>query len=163
MASNTKGRGRAYLWLMEHRSDKSDDCLTWPFSFCRGYGHFGHLGEMLYAHRFMCELVHGPSPSPRHYAAHSCGNGDKGCVNPLHLSWRTPSQNQLDRTTHGRPSRGGRPQFTPRQILEIRRLKGRATQDDIAALLGVPRSTIAYWQRTTHEPTRKARTVRSFG
>jgi hypothetical protein len=49
----------------------------------------------------MCELVHGPSPSKKHQAAHNCGNGHLGCVNPSHLCWKTPRENSLDMWKHG--------------------------------------------------------------
>jgi hypothetical protein len=32
---------------------------------------------------------------------HSCGNGDKGCVNPKHLRIGTPSENNADTLEHG--------------------------------------------------------------
>lgn len=49
----------------------------------------------------MCQKAHGDPPSPKHDAAHSCGRGHEGCVNPNHLSWKTKKQNQADRITHG--------------------------------------------------------------
>jgi hypothetical protein len=49
----------------------------------------------------MCELVHGFAPSDNHEAAHSCGNGHLGCVNPNHLRWDTPSGNAADKYEHG--------------------------------------------------------------
>jgi hypothetical protein len=61
----------------------------------------GYLGDTLYAHRLMCQLAHGDPPTPDHIAAHSCGRGHEGCVNPNHLSWKTYSENELDKRVHG--------------------------------------------------------------
>lgn len=33
----------------------------------------------------MCELVYGKPPMPKHQAAHNCGKGNLGCINPKHL------------------------------------------------------------------------------
>jgi len=103
----------------------------------------------------MCELVKGPAPSDNHQAAHNCGNGSGGCVNPKHLEWKTNQQNQLDRRAHGTQTgaKGSRTSFTPQQIEQIRKLKGRVPQLALAELLGCKRGTIEYWQRSTHAPT----------
>lgn len=99
---SNRGSGKTIQWIQDHLSYPHDDwCLIWPFSRTRGYGQFGYLGKGYYAHRYMCELVHGAAPSPEHQAAHSCGNGVEGCVNPKHLSWKTQSENQLDCRQHG--------------------------------------------------------------
>lgn len=85
-----RGEGKTIKWLRAHTDYSHDWCLIWPFvSKLHGYGQFGYLGKNYYAHRFMCELAHGPAPSPLHEAAHSCGRGHEGCVNPQHLSWKT--------------------------------------------------------------------------
>src|SRR4051812_5100930 len=100
-APPNKGKGEAVAWLREHALYCGDDCLIWPFSRARGYGNFGYLGKNIYAHRFMCELIHGPAPTPDHHAAHSCGNGHKACVNPMHITWKTSSENMRDKELHG--------------------------------------------------------------
>ena len=117
-----KGKGRAIAWIKAHVDYDSDDCLTWPFALCRGYGDFSVDGKRHYAHRYMCELVHGPAPSPEHHAAHSCGRGDQGCVNPRHLSWKTPSENMQDKRVHGTTKPAGKPfrWLTQEQVDQIR-------------------------------------------
>ncbi len=95
-----RGSGKAVAWLRAHVDYDDEGCLIWPFYRDR-YGHFGHEGEHHYAHRFMCELVNGPPPTPEHQAAHSCGHGEDGCVHPKHLSWKTLGGNMLDKTVHG--------------------------------------------------------------
>lgn len=86
-------------WIAAHLQYDGDDCLMWPFSKTRdGYGVFGIAGKSIRAARFICQEVNGPPPTPEHHAAHSCGQGHDGCVHPRHLSWKTNSENQFDRT-----------------------------------------------------------------
>lgn len=91
MAPPNKGKGKVAQWLREHASHTGLNCLAYPFfrNQWTGYAQFGFEGKMLYAHRFMCELKNGPAPSDKHHAAHTCGNGHMGCVNPMHLAWKT--------------------------------------------------------------------------
>lgn len=143
---SVKGEGKTIQWLRDHVGYSADYCLIWPF--CRnpnGYGQFGYLGEPHYAHRYMCELAHGAPPSPDHEAAHSCGNGHGGCCNPKHLSWKTRSENLLDCRQHGTQARsfhGSRGRLTDEQVQQIRDLKGKKTQAEIAGIFGVSEPTV---------------------
>jgi hypothetical protein len=135
--SAARGKGKARQWLVDHADYGGGLCLVFPFARNgkTGYGSFGYNGEQLYAHRYMCELVHGPQPTPEHEAGHACGNGHGGCVNPNHLNWITKSENRLDALRHGRGVRGrikGRYRLTPAQVAEIRSLRGQMTQEAIA-------------------------------
>lgn len=146
------GKGKVVAWLREHASYDSDNCLIFPFSRNAetGYGTFGYLGKMPYAHRFMCELIHGPAPADRPYCAHSCGKGHEGCVNPKHLSWKSVRDNLLDRREHGTVrynTHGKFGRLGDYEIAMIRALKGIATQSQLAALFGVKRPAIQYWQK----------------
>jgi len=154
----TKGNGRAYRWIVDHANHVGDDCLIWPFGGNNGYGTFSLNGKQYYAHRFMCELVHGPAPEGNYHAAHSCGRGHLGCVHPHHLSWKTVSQNQFDRAQHGTQNAGKYGKLTDKQAAEIRALRGAMPQREIAAMFGVSRSTIS-WVMTgkTWVPNRKHR------
>ena len=92
-----RGKGRGLAWLKAHIDHQGDDCLIWPHSQNhQGYGQLGYFGKVRKAHHIMCLLVHGEAPTPRHHAAHSCGNGHKGCAHPKHLSWKTPTENRLE-------------------------------------------------------------------
>jgi len=141
-----RGKGAAIAWLRAHVAYEGDNCLIWPFSVDRdGYGNFGFEGRSLYAHRWMCAQANGPKPTPTHHAAHECGNGHRGCVNPRHLIWKTPKENARDRLKHGtaRCGSGRRPcKLTDKQVAEILALKGKKTHLELAALYNVTDSQI---------------------
>lgn len=106
---------KVMLWFAEHRSHQGDACLIWPFARdANGYGSTGRNGKKVWAHRYMCELVNGPPPTPKYHAAHTCNNGYGGCVNPKHLTWKTPSANQYEGKAHPRYV------LTPEAVADIR-------------------------------------------
>lgn len=123
-----------------------NDCLLWPFRrWNDGCGKVYFKGRYRRAPRVVCEIVHGPPPTLEHLCAHSCGRGDKGCVNPHHLSWKTPTANQADRVSHGTDNRGERhplSTLTEDMVRRIRSLEGSATKKAIADLLGVSRECV---------------------
>ena len=138
-----KGKGRGIQWLRANAGHKGEECLIWPFSKARGYGQFGHLGRVLRAHKFMCELVNGRAPSPKHEAAHSCGKGHLACVHPQHLSWKTPTENQRDRRKHGtQGNQRGKNVLNADQVADIRAMGLHRTQQEIADDYGVTRENI---------------------
>lgn len=124
-----------------------DDCVIWPFSRNnKGYGEIRVNHKKYYAHRFICEIVHGEAPTAIHHASHLCGNGHKGCMNPRHLAWKTPSENEADKIIHGTKSVGqkqGRSKLTDDQILKIREMARTYTQDEIAHQFGVMQPIIS--------------------
>lgn len=128
-----------------------NECLTWPyFRNASGYGHarFGSKGGIV--SRYVCEREHGEPTTPKHQAAHSCGNGHLGCVTKSHLSWKTQSGNQLDRVIHDTHRRGERSplaKLTEKQAREILALRGVTTQKEIAARFGVSAFTISQIHR----------------
>lgn len=150
---STRGQGKGYAFLLGLVGHQGDACVPWPMFRSNGYGQLGHLGKMHYAHRLMCELAKGPPPSPAHEAAHSCGQGANGCVNPNHLSWKTTSENQRDRAAHGTKSTGSTGKVSPEQAAEIRALKGKLKQREVADLYGISRSQVSWIQlgRVKHE------------
>lgn len=92
-------------WIENHVDYDGNDCLIFPFGrITNGYGKVydgRYKHKQVYAHRLMCELVNGPPPSEIHEAAHNCGNGHLGCVNPNHLRWDTRKGNAADKFEHG--------------------------------------------------------------
>jgi len=139
-------KGAPKAWLQSHIKHDDNACLIWPFNRPKdGYGRIMVSKRCLLAHRVMCEIVYGPAPTSRHEAAHSCGKGSEGCVNPRHLYWATPTENQADRIKHGTSNRGerhGSAVLTERDVIEIRSLRGRLKQNEIAAMFGISRTCI---------------------
>lgn len=130
------GKGKAATFIFEHADYQGDDCLAWPFSKNpNGYGMFGYKKGHYWAHRFMCEVAHGPPPPGKTDAAHSCGKGNQGCVNPRHLSWKSKSENMLDQRRHGTARNawwGATGKLKPHEVISIRALKGKKTAVEIA-------------------------------
>lgn len=124
---------------------EGDDCLIWPYA--RSSWKYGSIwidGKSHKVHRISCEHANGPSPSPKHEAAHECGNGHLGCVNPRHVTWKTRSDNQLDRATHGTSNRGersGKAKLTEDQVRQIKAFKGQIGNRRLAKMFGVQRGT----------------------
>lgn len=147
--STARGQGRGIKWLRAHVDYAGDDCLVWPYfrDPREGYGTMGHEGKVWKAHRLMCVLAHGEPPTPKHQAAHSCGNGRGGCVNPRHLRWTTPRGNAQDRSKHGTakgPPTGCVSKLTPEAIADIQ--SRRLTMWEFADLYGLSSSGVWYWQ-----------------
>lgn len=90
-------------WLRENSSYSGTECLIWPFSSkSNGYGMASLQGKgLMAAHRFMCILVNGNPPTNKHVSAHSCNNGQNGCVSPKHVRWATYKENSDDKYVHG--------------------------------------------------------------
>lgn len=144
-------RGRPRSWLERHVGYEFDNCLIWPYArFPDGRAHMA-AGK---PSRIMCEMAHGPAPSPKHQAAHSCGNGNGGCVNPRHLRWATPKENSDDKEIHGTVVRGRKhpaAKLIDEDIRNIRLLDSQGVQRQvIAARFGVNKSCITKILQGTH-------------
>jgi hypothetical protein len=131
---------------MRHRSD---DCYFWPFGngARRGYPNITIDGKRKSVHRYVCELVNGPPPTPQHAAAHTCGQGLKGCVSPRHLVWKTYSENEADKLIHGTRARGtrnGTAKLSEENVYEIRALQGKMPAYRIAERYGVSERAVMF-------------------
>lgn len=103
-------------------NDQGEACVPWPFGDSRVHATVWLNGRTRIASRLVCERAHGKPPTPKHHAAHSCGNGHERCVNPNHLRWATAAENIADKFVHGTLARGGRhgmAKLTLPQVLEI--------------------------------------------
>lgn len=125
---------------------QGEDCLVWPYAKdANGYAQIRLRGSAKYVQREICTARFGP-PAKGYVAAHSCGNGHLGCVNPRHIRWATSKENAADRTTHGTEVRGSNvpgSKLTPAQVMQIRGMKGKETHEKIALLFGVSRQTVS--------------------
>lgn len=159
----TRGKGRGYAFLKSLLGHEGDECIVFPLHRQpTGYGALGYNGKQHYAHRLMCEMANGPPPSPTHEAAHSCGNGRGGCVNPRHLAWKTISENNLDCRKHGthvKHRSGPRGRLTYSQAQQIRLLRPFATQAELATIFKCSGTTIRdiLNGRTHFDPSKEAR------
>lgn len=138
--------GARQAWIDEHKNYSGEDCLVWPFGrTVSGYGQFRVDGRSTLASHGMCRAAHGSPPTPLHQAAHSCGNGNKGCVNPRHLRWATRLENEADKIIHGTLARGerqGSSKLTSEDVRAIRSIAGKRSHHQIARDFGVARSQI---------------------
>jgi hypothetical protein len=101
--------GKPLAFLRANLGYLGEECLIWPFAHNDGYGVLEYRkGHNIGAHRYMCILAHGEPPFPKAQAAHSCGNGKRGCVAPNHLRWATRHENEQDKFIHGTTPRGER-------------------------------------------------------
>ena len=122
-----------------------DDCLIWPHKKWRGYAVIAlkcddGKNRSFYVSRIICEKVHGPPPTPKHQAAHSCGNGHLGCISSGHLSWKTCKQNQHDKILHGTLVRGEHARHAKlnrNQVRQIRVLSKTKSRMEIAKQFGL--------------------------
>ena len=139
--------GERAAWVRENAGHQGDECLIWPFPRNRhGYGTVDVAGVKMVASRYMCIEAHGPPEDPGLHAAHSCGRGSSGCVNPRHLRWATVEANAADKVAHGTAYRGERhwkAKLTEADVLHIRSLLGTMTQAAIADAYGVNRCLVS--------------------
>jgi hypothetical protein len=154
-----EGQRKFYREVVLAHSGK--DCLIWPYRTARGYGRMMEGGKDQVVSRLVCQDVHGPPPSPKHEAAHSCGRGHEGCVAPSHLRWATHKENIQDRFLYGRPPSGsgnGNSKLTDAVVREIRRLARSVPQKDIASRFGVSKGSVSMivsrktWAHVKNEP-----------
>lgn len=163
------GFGEATRWFNAHIAYQGDDCLAWPFlAHNQGYGQLSYKGEKWLAHRLMTVLVHGAPPSPDHIAAHSCGKGHLGCVNPKHLSWKTVQSNHDDKFETLSQRRGYLELAEAMARIVKQSLSDGATADQISSAYGISAHTIGQigagssWGHIAAPATSRARSLTSF-
>ena len=123
---------------------ETDDCILSPEG-TSGYWSFNKNGTQILAHRWVCLQANGPAPDKQSMAAHTCGNGHLGCVNPRHLCWKTPTQNAADKHVHGTAQIGERnasAKLKETDIPIIRKLAEQLSFREIARRFGVGRVAI---------------------
>lgn len=140
-------KGKNLRWLRQVAiAFTEDECLPWPFERnSKGYGRVRISGRRIAAHRVVCEIVRGPPPANDYDAAHSCGNGHLGCVNPRHVRWATRRDNMNEKNVHGTMARGernGNASMDEATVLAVKRMVGTMTQTEIATRLGITRSAV---------------------
>lgn len=151
-AAYRPAKGEALRWAKEisTKDNLTEDCIKWPFGIdSNGYGVLMVNGRKTHPHRYICELVNG-IPREGNFAAHSCGKGHEGCVNPKHLRWATPKENSADRLIHGTDVAGeksGQAKLTNEEVQQVRYMLDRGyTQVYLAELFGVHQGSISRYK-----------------
>lgn len=94
--------GAAKRFIENAATAATDECITYPFyRNAEGYGWMRYGDGNKGSHVVVAMLAHGPKPTPKHEACHTCGNGHNGCVNPRHIYWGLRSDNVRDAYRHG--------------------------------------------------------------
>jgi predicted DNA-binding protein (UPF0251 family) len=140
------GPGKTSRWITKYLDHADEDwCLIYPFAWEEGaypkYRNKASGMKNIVLHRLMCEYRHGQPPTPKHHSAHSCNRGVQGCVNPMHVSWKTATENQLDRKARGVAQRA---KLTTAEVDEIRALQGRERPIDLAKKFNVSLRNIRF-------------------
>jgi hypothetical protein len=127
-----------------------EECLIWPYAKdANGYAQINFEGKVRYVQREICLKIYG-SPPKDYIAAHSCGNGHKGCVNPNHLRWASKKENYQDAVMHKTSLRGDRhaiSKINHTDISKILFMRESMTQKQVAEHFGVCRQTISDIER----------------
>lgn len=121
-----RGSTRACIKLLLSRDWPRARCLIWPYSrLANGRpAKIYYEGKYQEVCRIICARVHGPPPTSKHEAAHSCENGHLGCVHPKHLRWKTHKENMRECTRwKNAGASNANSKLTPQQVRSIRKSK----------------------------------------
>lgn len=134
------------LWIEQNVfGAETDECIIWPFG--RDKKGYARLRGRTLVHQMACEHQNGPKPFEGAHAAHNCGKGSSGCVNPRHMEWKTPSGNERDKVTHGTDMRGTKhwnSKLTPEAVRFIRSEDARQFSNrELGKIFGVAPSCIS--------------------
>lgn len=139
------GEPKKFLAIaMEYRGD---NCVIWPYSKnSQGYANLQVDGKKRLVFRIICEHFNGASKIGQE-AAHSCGNGHRGCIAGKHLRWATHIENEEDKKIHGTLPQGEThhsAKLTREDVINIRIMYDtmQYRQKDIGAMFGVSQATI---------------------
>lgn len=137
--------GAAKTFIQNAAQTASDECIIYPYyRNADGYGWMRYGNKNLGSHVVVATIAHGPKPSPKHEACHTCGNGHLGCVNPRHIYWGTRSDNIRDAYKHGVAFSGKRATGEKSGAAKY----SNQLIDDIRAALALGETTVSIARRT---------------
>ena len=87
-------RGELMKFIRETVANPPKECVVWPYGHSMGYGKVMFEKRVQQAHRVALILHSGKNPRKLHAAHGECHN--RLCINPLHYSWKTASENSKD-------------------------------------------------------------------
>jgi hypothetical protein len=146
--TNKKNRTiRERFWSFVDRKPHNK-CWDWTGAFAGGsYGVIKINKKNILAHRFCYKLCFGEIPNCL-FVCHSCDNPK--CVNPSHLFLGRHKDNMNDMVKKDRQAVGennGRCKITLVQVEKIRALKGKLSQEKIAKLFNISKTTVGHIHR----------------
>lgn len=118
----------------------TDSCIEWPFTRgSNGYGMIWKNGRYVPATHAVMEAIGKPRPTPQHQIAHKpvvCRN--PACINPKHIRWASPAENQADKRTDQTDNRGERHPMSKITADDVRAIRADdGLQKDIARRYGI--------------------------
>lgn len=131
------------FWSRVTITADDDRCWEWQGRTNKqGYGVLEYKNTFWRAHRLSWFLYFGKKPQL--HILHSCDNPP--CVNPKHLREGTNAENVKDKLERGRQLRGEQlhnAKLTENKIRQIRNLKGKLENKEIANLFQIGLSTVS--------------------
>lgn len=141
-----RSHAEALAFVHQAVDSETDDCIVWPYPLVNaGYGQITINGQRWRVHRLTLALATKRNPPHLHAAHGECHN--RACINPRHLSWKTPIENSVDRQRDGTFHLGSmtnNAKLTEDDVHVIRQMLAEGmSQRFIASRMGVRQATIS--------------------
>ena len=143
--------GESLAWLHQLVKQPPNDCVIWPFAIDprSGYGIVIFGGKTRTAHRAALILFSGEDPPGRDASHGPCHN--RACCNPLHLSWKTTTENHGDKPRDGTDNRGRKHYLAKLTADQVRAILRDTRQHAVIARdYGVSRSNVSNIKARNH-------------
>jgi len=122
-----------------------DKCILWPGITSKGYGVLTRKGKTHGAHRLALIFYLGYEEQDLEASHGVCNNSL--CINPTHLSWKTPAENNLDKKRDGTILKGSEISNSKLKESDVEEIKKRFLNGgkgkDLAKEFNISESVIA--------------------